>query len=80
MCLSDTNIHHVEHWGPGEQSYSYSRDAFTKEIEAKIAEGIDFKELKQSEYYKDVTTYRKHCQNNYVDWKWVSVHIHVPLP
>jgi isocitrate dehydrogenase kinase/phosphatase len=80
----DTNIHHVEHWGPLVNNYlaaqvgSYSRDVFTKEIEAKIAQGIDFEELKKTEYYQDILTYGKNCQKNYVDFKWVSV-LHVPI-
>jgi hypothetical protein len=83
-CPLDTNIHHVEHWGPLVNNYlaaqvdSYSRDAFTKEIEAKIAQGIDFEELRKSEYYNDILTYGKNCQKNYVDFKWVSV-LHVPI-
>ena len=83
----DTSIHHVEHWGSllekicskrylcnkmNFSSYYNATREQKKKIKTKIEEGVDIVEMKNSDYYKEITGYGKNCQKNYVDFKWVS--------
>jgi hypothetical protein len=83
----DTSIHHVKCWGSLLERdllerylcnkmnigcvYNETREQ-KEEIKTKIKEGIGIAEMKNSEFYKEIASYGKNCQKNYVDFKWVS--------
>ena len=63
----DTKIHHVENWGS-------ILENLKDEVSGGKQEGVTDEDLvnaiKESDRYKEICSFGKNCQKNYVDFKW----------